>query len=161
MAVAAVLTAAAARTDMETGKIYNAHVVPGLFFGLLLGCLQGDLWGSFLSAVLAGIGPFIFWLTGKNGGGDFKIALALGALTGAHVGIFAFIFAWLIVFVVYLIKHLAMGSAGWWLRENLHVVLSCFNKMDYNRESGEQVCFGIYLFYGLFMAEMFARAVGN
>ncbi|MCG9969615.1 A24 family peptidase [Pelotomaculum terephthalicicum JT] len=159
--VAAALAAAAARSDMETGKIYNAHVVPGLLFGLLLGYLRGDLYYCFISALMAGTGPFIFWLLGKAGGGDFKIALALGALVGAHVGIFAFIFAWLIAFVVYMVKHLAEGSAGHWLSENFYVMLSFFNKTGYNRDAGEEVCFGVYLFYGLFLAEIFVKVVGN
>lgn len=159
-AVAAAMAAAAARTDMETGKMYNAHTFAGLLFGLLLGYLQGSFFNTVLSVLVAGIVPFLFWLTGKIGGGDFKIALALGALVGAETCVFAFLFAWVAVFIVYMARNFNRGSALWFLTQNISVALSLIKVSDSERESGEEVCFGLYLFYGLFLAEILLLVVG-
>ncbi|MFZ5642551.1 MAG: A24 family peptidase [Bacillota bacterium] len=154
MTLAAAMAAVAARTDIETGKIYNVHTIAGLLFGCLLGYLQGNFLYTIYSALVTGLIPFIFWLAGKIGGGDFKISLALGALVGAEVGVFAFLFAWIIVFFVYLVKHYIQGSSRWFLVQNILVALSFLKISQKDRRSGEEVCFGLYLFFGLFIAEI-------
>lgn len=160
-AVAAALAAAAARTDMETGKIYNAHTLAGLLCGMLLGYLQGSFFDAFLSVIIAGIVPFYFWMTGRMGGGDLKIALALGALLGVQVAVFAFLLAWVIVYIAYMVRHCAGRTALWFFMRNISVVLSLYKVSKTERKSGEQVCFGLYLFYGLFLAEIMLTVVGS
>ncbi|MCC6547789.1 prepilin peptidase [Candidatus Sumerlaeota bacterium] len=81
-------------TEIKDGKIYNWLTLPALALGLFLGLLQG--FGPFLIslkyALIAGgcfMIPYLItgWSRGRPsvGGGDVKLAAAIGALDPAHV----------------------------------------------------------------------------
>ncbi|MEO8377087.1 MAG: A24 family peptidase [Candidatus Sumerlaeota bacterium] len=76
-------------TELREGKIYNWLTLPALVLGLFLGFLQAHFLDSLKAAALAGgcfMLPYLItgWSRGRPsvGGGDVKLAAAIGALVG-------------------------------------------------------------------------------
>lgn len=93
LALACGVTLAAAWLDAKTGRIPNLLTLPVLPLGLLLGALDGGLWGLG-SAVFGALSclavPYaLFRASGGRaiGGGDVKLFAALGALLGPLSGL--------------------------------------------------------------------------
>lgn len=90
-------------TELKEGKIYNWLTLPALALGLFLALLEGHLEHSFWAAVLGGgvfMLPYLLtgWSRGKPsvGGGDVKLAAAIGALMGVESTIRILYFAFMI-----------------------------------------------------------------
>ncbi|NCC24999.1 MAG: prepilin peptidase [Deltaproteobacteria bacterium] len=72
-------------TDIRYGKVFNVIVLPGMLFGLVSGMVVGgwpDLWASCLGLLVGGGLLFLPFLFGIMGGGDVKLAAAIGSLGG-------------------------------------------------------------------------------
>jgi prepilin peptidase CpaA len=99
-----VVLVVAAVTDVRSGKIYNALTYPALAVGLIGHTLAGGLTGSEEAMGLAGsliglaVGSalLIAWLAGGIGGGDAKLMMAVGALTGYRFTIDAMFWGFLV-----------------------------------------------------------------
>ncbi|MDD5225310.1 MAG: A24 family peptidase [bacterium] len=79
------LLAASGYTDIRYQKIYNALTLPALALGLILNTALGGAAGAKSGAVgfLVGFGIFlVIYLWGGIGGGDVKLAGAIGAIAG-------------------------------------------------------------------------------
>mgnify|MGYP006304138827 CR=1 FL=1 len=87
-----VAVVAAAVTDLRSGKIYNAITLPALAAGLVGHALLGGLTGQDTSRSIGLIGSLLgvamggtmvaAWLAGGVNGGDAKLMIAIGSLTG-------------------------------------------------------------------------------
>lgn len=93
LALACAVTLAAAWMDARTGRIPNLLTLPVLPVALLLGALDGGLWGVGF-AVLGGLVcvavPYGLFRASQGvaiGGGDVKLFAALGALLGPLAGL--------------------------------------------------------------------------
>jgi len=133
---ALVISAIAAWTDYETGKIPNRLTVFGLLFGLGLGLFSGGAAGGLLAlagALVTALVPLLLFKVNALGGGDVKLFSALGALLGAEAGLqiqmLAFavgamwgLFAWLrrglLAHGLGSVAGLALGPLGRSLRSN-------------------------------------------
>jgi len=81
--LAGVLVAVCAWTDIRERTIYNRYTYPAVIIGLILNILSGRY--SHLSGSLIILGVYLlFFLTGKMGGGDLKLAAALSLFLGAE-----------------------------------------------------------------------------
>ncbi|HEY8355059.1 MAG TPA: prepilin peptidase [Methylophilaceae bacterium] len=89
-------------TDLKTKRIPNALTFGAMLFGIgvLLVTGQTALGADWQSALLAaGIGLMLTapaWFAGWLGGGDVKLLLAIGLLSGWHLTLFSFIVAGLL-----------------------------------------------------------------
>ncbi|MBS3733916.1 MAG: prepilin peptidase [Phycisphaerae bacterium] len=90
VAVAAVVAGSAGVTDVRSGRIYNVVTYPGIAVGLIGHTLAGQLGGGdyglgllgALTGAALGATMLLAWLAGGIGGGDAKLMIAIGALTG-------------------------------------------------------------------------------
>ena len=85
MSASAAVMAGALYSDVKQGRIPNALTYPAILLGLALGFATGGLEGFVSSLQGFGLGFLILFLGmmfGGIGGGDVKLAAALGALTG-------------------------------------------------------------------------------
>lgn len=115
-----VLLTISAYTDLRWGKVYNWVTIPAILVGFGINFLYGgfsglgdevsrnyNLLSSFLGMAL-GIGILgIFFLPGALGGGDVKLAAAIGALMG-----WQFLF-WVLFFGSLIGGMMAIGAAIW------------------------------------------------
>lgn len=84
-AILVAVCAAAAVTDLRSGRIRNVVVYPGILVGLLLGLADGGLAGLGDHAMAAGLAfgiMFLCYAIGGMGEGDVKLMAAVGALGG-------------------------------------------------------------------------------
>ena len=107
------LGAVATYWDMRARIIPNRLNVAGIVAGMVLGATRGGVEGILWSAVGMAAGALAFalpWLLGGLGGGDLKLAAALGAIT-----------AWPLALPSLLLGSVAMAlwSLGWalWARQ--------------------------------------------
>lgn len=89
--VLAAVLAAAAATDVRSGKIYNWITYPAMLAGLLGHAITGGVWGGperlgllgAAAGLAVGFGSLLpAWKAGGIGGGDVKLLGAVGALLG-------------------------------------------------------------------------------
>jgi len=81
--LAAVLVAVCTWTDLKTRTIYNRYTYPAVIIGLILSIAtaqHSNLYGSLIILAMY----LFFFLTGKMGGGDLKLAVALSLFLGAE-----------------------------------------------------------------------------
>ncbi len=154
-----------AYTDLQRGKVYNWCTYPAIGLGLGLGyILDGFTPGhyfhtlnSVLGLALAGMLFALPYFLGWIGGGDLKLAAAVGALAGAQARghffvIYAMVYAALVGFV------LGMGALVWkgqfWsgMKRSLRVLIA-FRRAPAEPASGDPEA--LTLPYG------FAIAVGS
>lgn len=79
--LAAVLVAACTWTDLRSRRIYNAITYPAALAGLVLNLMEGsraNLYGSLIILAMY----LYFFLSGKMGAGDLKLAVVLSLLLG-------------------------------------------------------------------------------
>ncbi len=76
-------------TELKEGKIYNWLTIPALLLGLFLALLEAHFIDALKAALIAGgcfMIPYLItgWSRGRPsvGGGDVKLAAAIGALVG-------------------------------------------------------------------------------
>lgn len=103
---------AAAVWDLRTERIPNLLSLAGLLAGLLVHLALGGARGAMLAALGAAVFalPFVLpWWLGGLGGGDVKLALALGSIVAWPVALAALIFGG----VAMAVWSLAVGSLRW------------------------------------------------
>lgn len=99
-------------TDMYWGKVFNAVVMPAMLLGLAFGAMLNGWSGLAVSGsgLLVGGGllviPFMF---GVMGGGDVKLAAAVGALSGTLFVLQALAYAFVLAAAVALLVRMAQG----------------------------------------------------
>jgi prepilin peptidase CpaA len=116
--VIVVLAACAAVTDARNGLIPNALTFPALALAPFLAGLLGGapaLFAALLGLVACGVIPLLLYRADACGGGDVKLLAALGAFTGARLGLELS----LIAFVVATLYALAMLAVRGGLRATL------------------------------------------
>ncbi len=87
---ALVLAAAAALVDARTGRVPGWLTWPALALGPLGWGIAGGgapLAYALVSMLACALVPLVLWLRGAIGGGDVKLAAALGGLVGARLGL--------------------------------------------------------------------------
>lgn len=95
LAAAAMLTIVVATIafacDMDTRLIPNALTGPAILAGLLIALASGRLVSSLLGLAICGGAFLVIGLigAGKMGGGDVKLAAAIGAILGSGAGVVA------------------------------------------------------------------------
>lgn len=77
MILAAVVAAIAAALDAHARRIPNLLTLPAIILGVALGGPAAALW-----ALAAALPALALWARAEAGGGDVKLAAALGALAG-------------------------------------------------------------------------------
>lgn len=100
-------------TDFLRRKIYNWLTLPAILVGLILNSVLGGWWGLFDSIaglLLGGIIFLILGLMGMMGGGDVKLAAAVGALIGWYLTVSAIYYGALCGAVLALIWALLHGT---------------------------------------------------
>ena len=128
---AAMLTVAAAFTDIRSRQIPNWLVVSGLIAGFTLNVYLQGWTGLRLAAGGFGLSLLIYlpmYMLRAMGGGDVKLMAALGSIMGAHNWFLVFIFTSFIGGVIALIFLLfrgilgnALRNVGYILNEMLHL----------------------------------------
>lgn len=86
------LLATAVYTDLRFGKIYNKVTIPCAALGIALNSGQHGIMGFFQSIAGAGLVLTLFLLFAPKvgiGGGDTKLMMAVGALTGLRFAVWA------------------------------------------------------------------------
>ncbi len=81
IALAGALTAICAWTDIKSMTIYNRHTYPAVVVGLIYSAVTAQyhhLYGALVIFVIY----LFFFLSGKMGGGDLKLAVALSLFLG-------------------------------------------------------------------------------
>jgi prepilin peptidase CpaA len=105
----------AALSDLKTRKVPNALTYPAAAAGVLLNGVvsPGGLgWGTALLGLLVGFGPFFAgYLLGAVGGGDAKLAGAVGAFLGPRDAAFALLYACVVGAVLALA--ILLATEGW------------------------------------------------
>ena len=100
-------------TDFLRRKIYNWLTLPAILVGLILNSILGSWWGLFDSLaglLLGGIIFLILGLMGMMGGGDVKLAAAVGALIGWRMTVSAIYYGTLCGAVLALVWALLHGT---------------------------------------------------
>lgn len=111
MAVAALaLTVVAALTDLRSARIPGWLTWPAIVIGPCAWGLVGGRWPfayAVLSSVACGLVPLALYASGAMGGGDVKLAIALGGLVGARLGLESLLVGFTLVALV------AVGGLVW------------------------------------------------
>jgi len=81
--MAALLVALCAWTDIRTRTIYNRHTYPAIIIGIIL-CIATDRYSNLYGSLIIMAMYLFFFLTGKMGGGDLKLAVALSLFLGSE-----------------------------------------------------------------------------
>lgn len=68
-------------TDLKSMTIYNRHTYPAALIGLIY-CIVTAQYAHIYGTVLVAAVYLFFFITGKMGGGDLKLALALSLFLG-------------------------------------------------------------------------------
>lgn len=148
----------ASYTDWRDRKIYNRHTISAFLLGLGLAALGGfprELGEAALGSLVAfGIFFFLF-VFGLMGGGDAKLAAAIGALIG-YPAILDALFWGTMVGGVYALTVLLVRGGLW---ENVKQVFYCFWNFIYSRQvsipkpkESKKIPYGICLSAGTLLA---------
>jgi len=79
--LAALLAAVCTLTDIKTRKIYNVLTYPAVLVGIALNLLAGS-YANIYGGIIIFAMYLYFFLSGKMGAGDLKLAVALALLLG-------------------------------------------------------------------------------
>lgn len=96
--LAGVLVAVCTWTDIRTRSIYNQYTYPVMIIGLIVNIATAQYANLYGSLLILGVYLF-FFLCGKMGGGDLKLAVALSLFIGAEPVLLGSIAAALIMMV--------------------------------------------------------------
>lgn len=114
-------------TDLTRGKIYNWLTLPSALAGMVLwtaaGAAVGGMWGagaglgySLLGLMLLFVPMFVAFALGGIGGGDAKLAGAIGAIAGwklgIHVMFYGFIATAIVALAVMIGQRVVRQTAG-------------------------------------------------
>lgn len=108
--IAVLVTAIAAVTDFRKGEIPNWLTLPPLVIApIVFGAIDGSegLFRSGLGILVCGAVPLLLFRMGGMAGGDVKLFAAIGAITGAFVGLQAELLAFLFAALF------ALGRLAW------------------------------------------------
>ncbi|MFZ5632129.1 MAG: prepilin peptidase [Bacillota bacterium] len=103
--LAGVLTAVCTWTDIKSMAIYNRYTYPAILTGLALSLLTGQYTNLYGALVIFAVYLF-FFLSGKMGGGDLKLAVALSLFLGMPAVIMGSLLAGVVM--------MAWGFASTW-----------------------------------------------
>jgi len=81
--LAGVLVVVCIWTDLKTRTIYNRYTYPAVIIGLIL-CIATAQYSNIYGSLIIMAVYLFFFLTGKMGGGDLKLAVALSLFLGAE-----------------------------------------------------------------------------
>ncbi len=112
VALAVLVTAAAAYSDFRTGRIPNWLTYGAMILGVGLRTLQAQPHGvgalnSLLGMFVCALVPVLIWRKDGMAGGDVKMFVALGAILGYHAGLEAQFYAYVAGSLF------AMGRLAW------------------------------------------------
>jgi len=96
--IAGILVVVCTWTDIHKRSIYNHYTYPALILGLIISVITGqyaNIWGSLVIFAVY----LLFFLTGKMGGGDLKLAVALSLLLGMEPVIWGSILAGVVMMI--------------------------------------------------------------
>jgi len=105
LALAGALVAVSTWTDLKSRAIFNRFTYPAAAAGLVL-CIMAKQHNHLKGALIVFAVYLFFFLTGKMGGGDLKLAVALSLFLGMEAVIFGSIMAGIVI--------MAWGFAGTW-----------------------------------------------
>jgi len=112
VALAVLVTAAAAYSDFRTGRIPNWLTYGAMALGVGLRTLQAQPHGtgalsSLFGMLVCALVPYLMWRKDGMAGGDVKMFVALGAILGFYAGLEAQFYAYVAGSL------LAMGRLAW------------------------------------------------
>jgi prepilin peptidase CpaA len=122
----AVMLVAAVYTDMKYGKIYNSLIFPCMLAGFALNTITDGFHGLLVS--LGGVG-LIFGLfliaapAAGVGGGDVKLMMAVGAITGFMITVWAVLFTAVaggLLALIVMMRHRALASTTSQIASNIY-----------------------------------------
>jgi Flp pilus assembly protein protease CpaA len=132
------IVAVCAATDLKCGKIYNAVTYPAMLWALAINAGASLLSSPWLDAGAVGLSSSVLggllcfglmiasFLTAGGGGGDVKLATAIGLLLGPERGLMAIVYTYLAAgafALVYAVALGALGAVAWMFATRLGVVV--------------------------------------
>ena len=81
--LAGVLVAVCIWTDLKTRTIYNRYTYPAVIIGLII-CIATTKYSNIYGSLIIMAMYLFFFLSGRMGGGDLKLAVALSLFLGSE-----------------------------------------------------------------------------
>ena len=164
MVVLGLVLVAAAVTDLRSASVYNWTTYPAIAAGLIGHTLLGGMTGyggqmgltGALAGLAVGLLPMLaVWLMGGVGGGDVKLAAAVGALAGWRFTVatlfYGFIVAALMAIVMIVRRRIAVRTLKR-IARFLFLLLTPSRPADPATEDSPKVPFGVALCIGAALA---------
>ena len=149
---------ASATTDVLHHKIYNVVTYPAIVLGLALGFGQGGLgatvWAPGLSSHALGFGLgfgllFVVWWSRAVGGGEVKLAAAIGALGGFPFVVHALFWSSLVGAIMAIWVLLSRGRLAAGLRRAIRYGLSFRAEIpDPEDPASAKIPYGVAMAFG-------------
>ena len=163
-----VLLTISAYTDLQWGKVFNWLTFPAMVAGLVVNYLIGDVSGlgddltrnyNLLSSLFGlgmGLGILgIFFLAGAVGGGDVKLAGAIGALMGWYFLLHALLFASFVGGMMAVAVGIWHGRFWALLRSSLRFLVTFRASTSTESPDPLTIPYGVALVCGSFLAFFF------
>jgi prepilin peptidase CpaA len=147
-----------AYTDLAHGKIYDRVTYPAIAIGLTLNFLIGGIAGpgnfnliaAVLGFLLGLLGLGVFYVSGAMGGGDVKLAAAIGAFIGYRYLLWALFYSSLVGGIMALALVIWKGRLLDSLRGSFRFLITLRTPLSGTSEEPLTIPFGLALVLGTY-----------